>query len=697
MAKDLLLLASVLGLTLSVSLAAGSSTAQQLEDAIEAKELALSRLQKVAEVKHSDRCSALSGCECSYPACANTFPSAGGFHCNGTFGLDDKLCGKDCVGLIRSMHSTVVRFPPEVDFKDAEVQSFVCSTKGMDSNFRSAFGAGDLKAWSYIGHNSGSIRIYPGAPQGRSTTTGCGDYDARLRPWFIAASSGPKDIVIVIDRSRSMAAANDLLEKNGESRIQVVRAAVRKLLGTLTQTDYVSVIAFGSKPVVLGTRTPTTLLRATDTNIADLDFAVENLIPTGSTNMAPAFTKAFDVLAGKEETSGCTKVILFLTDGVTTDDPDKSTASKMIMSAIEAGQKKLTGAKAHIFTYSMSSQADHDVPRAIACANNGIWSPIASGEDPLNQMRAYYQFLAAGIVSDSVRWTAPYTDAFGLGEMVTAAKAVYDRSVSSVPVMVGVIGTDITMSELDGHGTGSSHKTIINELMKRSQVCPTVNLSACEMQHLRKVSEGSYTCPNGPSLTTGNCTNEVSIVKECTTTKNLNNQLCEALNEDTRTVKSGSVYSDEKVTCCTAGQCSSGSGDDEEEKKKAKKEEEKNKKLGGTVGALVGIVAVMVILAVIVACYKRHSIADSNRVQAMQPQDRRTADPARPGDRARPPNYTPNLREVSSYPAFEDSNRDGATHFPPPPLYGDARQQQQQPAAPHYTPQDWRRRRDSSN
>ena len=47
-------------------------------------------------------------------------------------------------------------------------------------------------------------------------------YDPRLRPWYSAAATGPKDVVIVIDVSGSMS-------NNG--RIQMARDALKALCG----------------------------------------------------------------------------------------------------------------------------------------------------------------------------------------------------------------------------------------------------------------------------------------------------------------------------------------------------------------------------------------------------------------------------------------------------------------------------------
>ena len=59
-------------------------------------------------------------------------------------------------------------------------------------------------SYQYFGSSRGFIRVFPGRPWERNVIGFRVDYDPRFRPWFTAATSGPKDVVIVVDASRSM-------------------------------------------------------------------------------------------------------------------------------------------------------------------------------------------------------------------------------------------------------------------------------------------------------------------------------------------------------------------------------------------------------------------------------------------------------------------------------------------------------------
>ena len=44
--------------------------------------------------------------------------------------------------------------------------------------------------------------MYPGSPG--KCPNGKNTYDPRKRPWYVAASSGPKDVILILDTSGSM-------------------------------------------------------------------------------------------------------------------------------------------------------------------------------------------------------------------------------------------------------------------------------------------------------------------------------------------------------------------------------------------------------------------------------------------------------------------------------------------------------------
>jgi hypothetical protein len=46
--------------------------------------------------------------------------------------------------------------------------------------------------------------MFPAAEWPRNFIGFHDDYDPRMRPWYIAATSGPKNVVIIIDGSSSM-------------------------------------------------------------------------------------------------------------------------------------------------------------------------------------------------------------------------------------------------------------------------------------------------------------------------------------------------------------------------------------------------------------------------------------------------------------------------------------------------------------
>ncbi|CUG89951.1 Hypothetical protein, putative, partial [Bodo saltans] len=257
------------------------------------------------------------------------------------------------------------------------------------------------------------------------------------------------------------------------------------LLNTLTPVDYVNIVTFATYATIIGPSQG--LIQATPANIAILIQAVSNIVIGGNTYFSTAFATAFPIFtADPSATSGCRRLMFFLTDGVTQN------SQANVYSTVSLYQTALLFNQAIFFTYSLSSASDDVIPQYLACTYNGIWAKIQDGASASKIMSQYYLFLAAGITSRTARWTAPYTDPFGLGSVITVSREIYDNT-SGVNIFAGIVGITVRMSDLLATSTLSQ---INAATIAQSTSCPAFSLTLCQMAKLRTNSNSSFTCPN---------------------------------------------------------------------------------------------------------------------------------------------------------------------------------------------------------
>ena len=70
----------------------------------------------------------------------------------------------------------------------------------------------------------------------------CGNYDTTNRPWYVATTSGPKDIILILDFSTSM---------NPRGMTDMMREAADQVLDMFSVVDHVGVVTFSDEAQML--------------------------------------------------------------------------------------------------------------------------------------------------------------------------------------------------------------------------------------------------------------------------------------------------------------------------------------------------------------------------------------------------------------------------------------------------------------
>lgn len=223
---------------------------------------------------------------------------------------------------------------------------------------------------------------------------------------YIAASSGPKNVILILDTSGSMEGL----------RIEFLKQAAKRVVNTLTFADHVAMVTFAREAKVTALEGKY-VYTATAANKEILLRAIDEIEAKSSTNFLSAFEEAFKILENSidEErqvicsggVSGNT-AILFLTDGEATEPQEWSEVERenATMTVVSEGLQRLEdrlGRPPFLFTYSVAdkdmSDGIHMFPKQLACATteNGIWSQITDDRQIVESLSSYYRLFTVGL------------------------------------------------------------------------------------------------------------------------------------------------------------------------------------------------------------------------------------------------------------------------------------------------------------
>jgi Mg-chelatase subunit ChlD len=541
-----IVLNSIATLALQLAIISNASVSNLRIFMNEMESMALSVSQEVEKI-YADRCNRLSSCV-SFHECKSTFREAT-TECRTDYVADCKDVENSGCGKTYDFFQTNVRIPSQLlntqtsQPEGAHLKEDICYSNSMTETFKNT--AENLEKTSdrilqppqtFFGTSNGMFRIWPA-----QHSEVCGIMDTRIRPWFVAASSGPKDVVIVIDKSGSMAVQN---------RWNLAINAAKSVIDTLTIGDHFSVVLFSDTAETLGFPT---LMRATAENKEAVLKALDQSIHIGTTNYGAAFDKAFDLFELSETTeisSNCHRAILFLSDGKPTVADDSKTGTELYTHIAEKNIFDAT-----IFSYALGESADKEALKNIACTSGGIYANIPDNGDLVQQMSAYYKLYAilqgGSENMNFTTWVEPYLYSSGVMG-TTVSTPVFDRS-KDTPLWIGVVGVDFTISELEeAVGGTDSYQAVLDELVAASTAtCPNITKNSeqriCLIEALRR--DDSSECHSSDSSYSPSCSLQ-TVTPELCSEVSLPSMFWE--NANTQDYKSRGCCSDGAGVCTEA-------------------------------------------------------------------------------------------------------------------------------------------------
>lgn len=530
--RSMLLLASVgavVGAVVTAPRHAASQTPTSALDQlfVDSAERVIKVAQAAREaLEPSDPChnnAAIATCDCSYSPCGSRFATS--LKCTPDFGANSQTCGgSNCKASKHDYDNSFVHVGRGLLQADGgttpAIARDVCVTRSMDQSvFRSLSSA---RQFTYFATSNGVFRVHPGRPGSvTDVLSTCTDWDPRLRPWYSAASSGPKDVVIAVDASEQM--GSSFSSGTGSStRWNLAASVFKDVLETLNPRDFVAVVRSdgGSNGAVTVGNTGRLMVPATDTRKAALKKALNEVKPSGPLNVTATMRAAFELLrrsaaeSDRRASAGCSRVVIWITGGEDacykrpscqpSATPGACTCTQDVLSELERQQTALSpdnaGGRppAMVATLTVGDLVDDSLARQMACSSSGgVWARVASsdlsGQDKASStdLTGYYRMLSAGrwspLDQTEVVFSRLYEGKSGLGQMTTATIPVFSRFSKRV---LGVAGADIPISRLTDAAPGSTMKAIQAEVASRAPSCRSGGdlfkiVSHCEIQRLR--------------------------------------------------------------------------------------------------------------------------------------------------------------------------------------------------------------------
>ncbi|EGD73941.1 hypothetical protein PTSG_05636 [Salpingoeca rosetta] len=365
------------------------------------------------------------------------------------------------------------------------VDSDIAWTAGLDGDgvfTRNMQNDSDIR-WQYVGTERGVFRQFPARLWDTNFIGFPLDFDPRFRPWYLATLSGPKDIVIVLDCSRSM---------RGDKWNDAV-AMTKFLVNSLSRDDRYNVVCFSSshkdyndnfvyrRTEVLSCRKHE-LLRGTSSNKEDTFTRLDGYTPAGGTDPLTGIQVGFRLLRGEcngldtdcpmrdPPRTDCQRLMVFLSDGKDRDNEVRCGRGRYYYT--RNGRQydppplcqfkwddtfdyvRNNAGDIRIFSFGLSTSRNpvssprdgDELPGTVACSAKGTYTYVYSDRGLYQTMGDYFDYITRSTDIAGLAWSAPYIDALGLGLLMTVSVPVLDPDTNDV---VAVAGIDVSLETIE--------------------------------------------------------------------------------------------------------------------------------------------------------------------------------------------------------------------------------------------------------
>jgi len=327
-----------------------------------------------------------------------------------------------------------VHMPTDIFHGINEVVNGLDWSSKLDDVFKENYEKYPLLSWQFFGSSTGFMRIYPGM-QYHVDERRADLYDVRMQEWYTKSAMSAKNIVILLDTSGSMTT---------EARMSIGKYTIIKLLETLTEDDFFTVLTFSgdTKPLMdcfVDSENNTDLVRANARTKASV---IENLVNIKTENIAnftSGLSTAFQTLERFEEKgASCNQAIMLITDGIVSKED-------------ELFEKYNKDKKIRMFTYYINLQDSAvGIAKEISCENHGYFTHISTLSEVKEQILKYIPVMSRPLVISDAKPPAQWTTTHVYGQNMENGVEIHPlRTSVSFPAYDKIRYENVTIEEGD--------------------------------------------------------------------------------------------------------------------------------------------------------------------------------------------------------------------------------------------------------